>query len=120
MKNLHVKAATVIFRGEPSVGIFGTEWELTNLDFDPDVYATEEDALSVLEEFRTKIEDAYETLIGEPVSVMFDTEIDEINAAIDALCEEDEARAAVERAITEGPGPYRMTGNPNLDGTFKA
>ena len=28
------------------------------------------------------------------------------------------AKAIIEQAVAKGPGPYRMTGNPDLDGTF--
>lgn len=79
MRNAPIKpieSASVLFDGDPSIGIFPSSFKL-ELYIDPNCFCSTEEFFSFLEEVRRDIFNLYVNLgDGEPPSVFFDFELD--------------------------------------------
>lgn len=69
-----IDAAILTLKGDPSVGIPSTSLTISEIGFDLNALS-EEDQNDALEEFRSKLADAFEVAWGDRPQVFFDTEI---------------------------------------------
>lgn len=84
MSNSDFIKCIIIDKGDPSVGIFETTWEVDSPWNREDI--EDEDAISErdLEWFREKVKDLYSEFTQGRVSAIYDFEIDEMEAALDS------------------------------------